>query len=178
MKAKLLTLVLMLGVLCAPATYAGPERDLAVASADPASKASLAAICNNVYKAVKAEPKQAVAIYNDVISQRTTWTSAQCAAIFRAVMMARPDLNADLSRLIGLHRGGKFGKNAAACPEGVPQEVYDMIRVLYDSSLEDGVPEETINELLIIPDDDNHDWGAPPTPIDIIVTPDDTSTTR
>ena len=178
MKTKIFTLVLILGVLCAPATFAGPERDLAVASADPDSRASLASICNNVYKAVKAEPKQAVAIYEDVISQRTTWTSAQCAAIFRAVLMARPDLSADLSRLIGLHRGGKFGKDAAACPNDVPQEVYEMVRVLYGSSLEDGVPEETINELLIIPDDDNHDWGAPPTPINLIVTPDDTSPTR
>lgn len=175
MKAKLLATVLFMGVFLTPFVYAGPERDAAVAAAAPDSKASLGGICNAVYKAVKAEPEQAAEIYEDILAQRTTWKASECAAIFRSILMARPDLGRNLSSYVRTYKGGKNGKDAPEAPKDMHPELYDMLNALYQASLEDGVPEQTVNEVMNFPDFPPHDDGAPSgfyPPMEIIVTPD------
>lgn len=181
MKTKYLAAALLLGVTLSPCVNAGPERDAAVAAAAPDSKASLGGICNAVYKAVKAEPDQAAEIYEDILAQRTNWKSGECSAIFRSILMARPDLGRNLSAYVRTYKGGKNGKDAPQAPDGMHPELYDMLNALYQASLEDGVPEQTVNEVMNFPDIPHHDDGAPSgfyPPFEILVTPDPVSPNR
>ena len=176
MKKTYIAIALLLGVFVAPVALAGPAADAAVALAAADSKASLGAICNAAYKAVLAEPEQAAEIYEAILAQRTTWTAGQCDAIFRSILMARPDLGGNLSSYVRTYKGGKNAKDAPSAPEGMHPELYDMLNVLYQASLEDGVPEETVNEIMIT-------YGStiahePGIPVELIVTPADTSPSR
>lgn len=164
-------MLMLAGVVAAPVSYAGPAKDNAVALAAPDSRVSLGAICLAVYEAVKAEPEQAVAIYSEVINQRTTWTPNECASIFRAVLMARPDLKGNFSSYVRTYSSGKNSKDAPTAHPEIPQELFDMLNVLYEASLAEGVAETTLNELIrgvdVI-------WHAP----DVLVTPNDASPGR
>lgn len=180
MKVFGIALALLMGGLFIPESFASTARTTAVAMASEGSKASLGAICNEVYKAVKAQPDQAAEIYEEVISQRTTWKASQLAAIFRSVLLARPDLRKGLSGWVRSYRGGKDakdGKGGYDYPAGVDPELVDMINSLYQASLEDGVPEMTVNEIMTDP---GYVPPMPPVPehIDLIVTPGDTSVNR
>lgn len=161
------------------ADAASPERERAMELSAPGSKSSLGNICLAVYNAVKAEPASASQIFAEVLSQRTTWKSSEIAAIFRSVLMARPDLSADLTKFTRATRGGsKFGKDGKGeviSTPGLPREINEMLTYLYTASLEDGVPEATYNELINPPAEEPFIPGAPPTPINVIVTPDDMS---
>ncbi|MBQ2378850.1 MAG: hypothetical protein II295_00480, partial [Akkermansia sp.] len=180
MKIFSIALALLLGGMLIPESYAATARQTAVAYAADGSKVSLGAICNEVYKAVKEEPEQAAEIYEEIVNQRTTWKASQLSAIFRSILLARPDLKSGLQNWVRTYRGGKNGKDGKDgydYPEGVPTELCDMFNVLYNASLEDGVPEQTVNEIM------SHPGYVPPVPpvpeyVDLIVTPGDTSTSR
>lgn len=148
-KMAYLAAVLMLGVCAAPANAAGSELDKAVALSAPDSGASLSAICNSVYRAVKESPGEMDKVFATVINQRTTWKASECYAIMRAALLARPDLacllcSSDLSRsrVIQDSKGGKGGANGSLHLDPL---LNNMISSLYQASLEDGVAEETIN---------------------------------
>ncbi len=162
---------MLAGVMAVSASYAGPARDNAVALAAADSRVSLQAICLAVYEAVKAEPQQAAPIYAEVINQRTTWTANECAAIFRAVLMARPDLKGNFSTYVRTYNSGKNSKDAPTAHPEIPQELFDMLNTLYQASLEESVVEATINELIRGFDVIRH------TP-DVLVTPNDASPGR
>ncbi|MBQ8480504.1 MAG: hypothetical protein IJ503_09010 [Akkermansia sp.] len=172
----------LLGLIsAASADAASPERAKAMELSAPGSKSSLGSICLAVYKAVKAEPARASEIFGEVISQRTTWKVSETSAIFRAVLMARPDLGAAWGQFVRANRGaklnryGKDGKGGAVNAPGLPREINEMLNYLYNASLEDGVPEDTFNELINPPAELPYIPVAPPTPINVIVTPGDMS---
>lgn len=169
----------LLGLVSASyADTVSPERAKAVELSAPGSKSSLGNICLAVYKAVKAEPGKATSIFAEVISQRTTWKSSEIAAIFRAVLMARPDLSAALTEFSRANRTAEFGKDGKGGVNGVPglpQELSEMMQSVYNASVEDGVPEATFNELINPPVEDPYLPVAPPSPINVIVTPGDMS---
>lgn len=165
--------------MVADAAQKNVEREQAVWLSAPGSKVSLGAICNAVYKAVKAQPEEAAEIYAEVLEQRTTWKASECAAIFRSVLMARPDLKGNLNSYVRTYRGGKNAKDAAPKPADIHPELYDMLNALYNASLEDGVPENTVNEIMGEP---GYVPALPPvpppgeSPVNFIVTPGDMST--
>ncbi len=178
MKRICVALALLGLVSVASADAASPEREKAMELSAPGSKSSLGNICNAVYKAVKAEPDKASQIYGEVISQRTTWKSSEASAIFRAVLMARPDLGTALTKFARAERGAKLakqGKDGSFDTPGLPREINEMLSYLYNASLEDGVPETTFNEVINPLVGDSFVPGAPPAPINVIVTPGDMS---
>jgi len=148
-KMAYLAAVLMLGVCAAPANAAGPELDKAVALSAPDSGASLSAICNSVYLAVKESPNELDKVFATVINQRTTWKASECYAIMRAALLARPDLASGLCSCVLTYKGGKDGKGgkggADSASLNLDPLLNNMISALYQASLEDGVPEETLN---------------------------------
>lgn len=178
MKRICVALVLLGLVSVASADAASPEREKVMELSAPGSKSSLGNICLAVYEAVKAEPAKASEIFGDVISQRTTWKTSEIAAIFRSVLMARPDLGTAMSKFARASRGGdlgKQGKDGSYNVPGLPGEINEMLSHLYNASLEDGVPEATFNELINQPSERPYIPVAPPTPINVIVTPGDMS---
>ena len=171
MKTVHLAMLMLAGIVAVPASYAGSAKDNAVALAAADSRVSLGAICLAVYEAVKAEPQEAVSIYAEVINQRTTWTPNECASIFRAVLMARPDLKGNFSSYVRTYNSGKNSKDEPTAHPEIPQELFDMLNALYQASLAEGVAEATINELIRGVDVITH------TP-DVLVTPNDASPGR
>lgn len=176
MKKTYVALALVGLVSAVSAETASSERVIAMEQSAPGSKSSLGNICHSVYKAVKAEPAKAAEIFTEVLNQRTTWKASELAAIFRAVLMARPDLNADLTKYVRATRSSKFGKGDEVVENpGLPREVNEMLTALYSASLEDGVSENTYNELINPVVEDSFIPGAPPAPINVIATPGDMS---
>lgn len=177
MKRICVALALLGLVSVASTEAASAERVKAMELSAPGSKSSLGSICNAVYRAVKAEPSKATDIFTEVLNQRTTWKAGELASIFRAILMARPDLNADLTKYVRATRSSKYGKGANDGVEnpGLPREINEMLTALYTASLEDGVPDSTYNELINPVVEDPFIPGAPPTPINVIVTPGDMS---
>ena len=178
MKRIAIALALLGLVTAASADAASPERVKAMELSAPGSKSSLGNICLAVYNAVKAEPAKASGIFGEVISQRTTWKASEVTAIFRSVLMARPDLASSLSKFARAKRESgvaKKGKEGSYSVPGLPREINEMLNCLYNASLEDGVPETAFNELVNPPAEEPYIPVAPPTPINVMVTPGDMS---
>lgn len=144
-----------LAAVCfAPMLSATPEMDEAVRLASRNSKAGLDAICLATYKAVKADPENADKIFEAVLGQRADWKASEVYAIFRSVLLARPDLIEEIELLVTTHRSGNGGKNAADTGDegqlvGASTTLSPMlgrlVTVLYDASLAPGVADEALN---------------------------------
>ena len=63
MKTTYLAIALMMGMLAAPVMAATPAWNEAVALSAQDSKASLADLCNAVYKAAKEDPEKSALLY-------------------------------------------------------------------------------------------------------------------
>jgi len=133
--------------LAAPGVAAGSAMDKAVALSAPDSKASLSAICKSVYDAVRESPEEADKVFSSVLSQRTTWKASEVYAIFRAVLLARPDLAGNLGDYVAAPKGGKNGKEVYTGSTNMDPMLYRLMNVLYEASLEDGVAEDAVNML-------------------------------
>ena len=75
---------------------AASAREQAVAAAAENSKSSIDAISLALYEAVLATPSEAVSICEELLSQRGGWSAYECEVLMRAVLLARPDLKAEL----------------------------------------------------------------------------------
>ena len=144
-----LAAVVALATFAAPVATAGAALDKAVALSAPSSKASLSAICKSVYDAVKESPEEADKVFSSVLSQRTTWKASEVYAIFRAVLLARPDLAGNLGDYVAAPKGGKNGKEVYTGSTNMDPMLYRLMNVLYEASLEDGVAEDAVNMLAI-----------------------------
>ncbi len=133
----------------APVMAAGPMLDKAVALAAQDSRARLSDICYAVYKAVKEAPEEADTIFARVIAQRTTWTSGEVYAIFRAVLLARPDLEEEFRTHVASYKGGHGmkGKDSYSGDAAKDPMLYKLMTALYEASLPDGVVPTVINTL-------------------------------
>lgn len=111
---KLLSLVLLAGMLAAP-VYAETEamaKVTAMAKAD--SGATMDALSMAVYECVKAEPSQAVAVFKGVIDQRASWSATETYAILRAVLLANPSLESGFVQSAESYANGVTGSDDAA----------------------------------------------------------------
>ncbi len=133
----------------APVMAAGPALDQAVALAAPDSGARLSDICYSVYKAVKEAPEEADQIFSQVISQRTNWTSGEVYAIFRAVLLARPDLEEAFRTHVASYKGGEGIKGKDSYSEGAAKDpmLYKLLTALQEASLPEGVVPSVLNAL-------------------------------
>ncbi len=134
----------------APVMAAGPALDKAVALAAQSSGARLSDICYAVYKAVKEAPEEADVIFSQVISQRTNWTSGEVYAIFRAVLLARPDLEEEFRTQAASYKGSEgtmegkdsYSGDAAKNPMG-----YKLLTALHEAGLPEGIVPAVMNAL-------------------------------
>ncbi len=135
----------------APVMAAGPSLDKAVALAAQDSGARLSDICYAVYKAVKEAPEEADVVFSQVISQRTTWTSGEVYAIFRAVLLARPDLEEEFRTHAASYKynqGDVKGKDSYTGDAAKDPMLYKMLNVLHEASLPEGVVPSVMNSLM------------------------------
>ncbi len=139
----------------APAVAAGPLADKAVALAAQDSRASLSDICYAVYKAVKEAPEEADVIFSQVIAQRTTWTSGEVYAIFRAVLLARPDLEKEFREHAATYKPtqGLKGKEVYSGEAARDPMVNKLLNALQEASLPDGVVPAVLNAIMNDPMD-------------------------
>lgn len=161
MKTTYLAIALMMGVLAAPVTAATPAWNEAVALSAQDSKASLADLCNAVYKAAKEDPEKSALLYETVLAQRTNWTSSQCYAILRAILLALPG---DVACNIGTYvRKYQEAKGSAVKGQKVQRarysamilsssvteaQFYGLLDALYNASLNEGVADNTVASIL------------------------------
>ncbi len=138
-----------------PAAAAGPLTDKAVALAAQDSGAGISDICYAVYKAVKESPDEADVVFSQVISQRTTWTSGEVYAIFRAVLLARPDLEKEFRAHAATYKPtqGEGGKEVYSGDVAKDPMVAKLLNALHEASLPDGVVPAVLNALVNDPMD-------------------------
>lgn len=144
--------------LFAPVYAAGPAFDKAVQAASRDSKAGLSDICEATFKAVKQSPDEADKIFEAVLAQRTNWQAGEVYAIFRSVLLARPDLTVEVGTLVANHsKNGKNGYDGADSSEegaivgavtgstAVSPMLARLVDTLYEAALAPGVAESALN---------------------------------
>ncbi len=144
-------MIALAALSAAPVMAAGPTLDKAVALAAQDSGARLSDICYAVYKAVKEAPEEADVVFSQVISQRTTWTSGEVYAIFRAVLLARPDLEEEFRTQAASYKpseGSIKGKDSYSGDAAKDPMLYKMLNILHEASLPEGVLPAVINSLM------------------------------
>lgn len=111
---KLLSLILLAGVLSAP-VYAETAALTKVADmAKPDSGVSMDALSMAVYDCVKAQPDAAVEIFANVIKQRPSWSATETYAILRSVLLAAPALEAGFVQGAESYTNGVTGSDDGA----------------------------------------------------------------
>lgn len=161
MKSTYLTIALAMGMAAAPVMAAGAAWDNAVALSAHDSDATLADLCNAVYKAAKESPAEADKLYEVVLTQRTNWKAGECYAILRSIMLAMPD---DVACNVGEYTR-KYQDAKGSAVEGqkvqrarysatiasatmMEKVYYGLLDALYNASLADGVADATVNMFL------------------------------
>lgn len=142
----------------APVFAAGPAFDKAVQAASRDSKAGLSDICKATYEAVKESPDEADKVFEAVLAQRTDWKAGDVYAIFRSVLLARPDLTAEVGTLVANRsKNGKNGYDGSDNSEengivgavtgstAVSPMLSRLVNILYETPLEPGVAESALN---------------------------------
>lgn len=161
MKTTYLAIALFLGISAAPLMAATPAWDEAVALAAQDSKASLADLCNAVYAAAKEDVSKSAALYETVLAQRTNWTSSECYALLRSILLAFPG---DVACNIGEYarkydeakgsavKGAKVQRarySATIASASVTEtQFYALLDALYNASLNEGVADATYASIL------------------------------
>ena len=157
MKKTYLAIALLMGVFAAPSMAASPAWDAAVALSAQDSKATLADLCNAVYKAAKENPEKSPQLYEAVLAQRTNWTSSQCYAILRSILLALPgDVACNVGQYARTYMDAKGSSvkgqkvqrarySATIASASVSETIfYGLLDALYNASLKDGVADETV----------------------------------
>lgn len=153
--------VALVALVCssfAPVYAAGSAYDKAVQAASRDSKAGLSDICSATYKAVKESPDEADKIFEAILAQRADWKAGEVYAIFRSVLLARPDLTAEVGTLVANHsKNGKNGYDGSDSSEegaivgavtgsaAVSPMLARLVNTLYEAALEPGVAESALN---------------------------------
>ena len=141
------------GLFALPVQAVGPMLDKAVELAAVDSKASLDSICSAAYEAAKEAPNELDAVFESILSQRTTWKASETYAIMRAILMARPDMAQNFSLYAGSFHKGQADEKGEVAYEAAPEldpMIYRMLNVLHVASLEEGVVEDAVNMLLSV----------------------------
>ena len=105
---KVLPIILLAGMFAGP-VYAEPA-DLAKVSAMAGDKSgtSLDVLSMAVYELVKAQPDKAVDVFQNVMSQRKSWSVTETYAVLRSVLLASPSLESAFVQGAAAYAGGAY----------------------------------------------------------------------
>lgn len=156
---SIIAFAVLAGAAVAPVFAVGPAFDKAVLTASRNSKASLADICKATFDAVKETPDEADKVFESVLAQRSDWKAGDVYAIFRSVLLARPDLSAEVGSLVANRtKNGKNGFDGADASNesGLTDAITDssvsvspmlgrLVNTLYESALPADVAENALN---------------------------------
>lgn len=111
---KVLSMIMLAGMLTGTLYAAGAEVAKATTMAKANSGATLDSLSMAVYEAVKANPQQAVQIFQNVMSQRTNWSVTETYAVLRSVLLASPSLESSFVQNAAAYQNATAGYDAAA----------------------------------------------------------------
>lgn len=160
MKKTYLTIALLMGVAATPVIAAGGAQDRAVELAAQDSGASMADLCNAVYKAAKEavekNPQDLGKLYESVLARRTNWKASECYSIMRAILLAMPgDVACNVGEYVRKYEDAKGAAvkgqkvqrarySAALSASEMESAFYGLLDALYNASLAEGVAEATV----------------------------------
>ena len=161
MKTTYLTIALMMGMFAAPVFAADSTWDRAVELSAQDSGASMADLCNEVYKAAKQTPQEDVGkLFEAVLARRTNWNTDQCYSILRAILLAMPgNVACNIGEYTRKYEEGKGSavegqkiqraRYSATLSESAEETAfYNLLDALYNASLPEGVAEKTIASIM------------------------------
>ena len=122
---KVFSIILLAGLFAGPVMAEGAELSKVVSMAQAKSGTSLDALSMAVYELVKAQPADAVEIFQSVMSQRQSWGVTETYAILRSVLLASPTLESSFVRGAAVYESGVT--NASL----VGSQGYQLLSVLY-----------------------------------------------
>lgn len=149
---------------CGVSYAAGPQLDKAVAYAAPDSEASLEQLCKAAYDAALESPREADIVFERILSQRKNWNASQVYAILRSILLAVPDLEEPLYKVLTTSKEnavipvkdykGNVGVYHAGGEEGAYEDDSDwdtvaenLVRVLRGQDLPPNVVEDVIRNV-------------------------------
>lgn len=122
---KVLSLILIAGMVAGSVSVAAETAAPAEVLALVKSGATLDKLTMAVYQSVKAQPAKAVEIFNDVISQRESWSVTDTYAVLRSVLLAVPSLESSFVQQAAANQGGAYDVSA------VSTQGYQLLASLY-----------------------------------------------
>ena len=105
---KVLSMILLAGVLAGPVYSADVNVSSLAAMAQKNSGVSIDKLSLAVYDAVKAQPDKAADIFRSVMSQRSSWNVTETYAVLRSVLLASPSLEASFVEGVASYQGGSY----------------------------------------------------------------------
>ena len=120
---KVLSVIMLAGMLAGSVVVADVAKVSAMAQ--KGSGVSLDALSMAVYEAVKAQPNQAVEIFQKVMSQRQTWSVTETYAVLRSVLLAAPTLETGFVQGAAAYNAGSY------TPSAVNTAGYQLLAALY-----------------------------------------------
>ncbi len=157
MKMTYLTIAFLMGVAATPVIAAGGAQDRAVELAAQDSGASMADLCNAVYKAAKETPQEELGkLYEAVLARRTNWKASECYSILRAILLAMPgDVACNVGEYVRKYEDAKGSAvkgqkvqrarySAVISASVMEASFYNLLDALYNASLPEGVAEQTV----------------------------------
>lgn len=102
---KVLSIVLLAGVLAGSVYAAGADMAAVTSLAQEKSGATLDKLSLAVYEAVKAQPNKAVEIFQGVMTQRSNWSVTETYAVLRSVLLASPSLESGFVQSVAAYQG-------------------------------------------------------------------------
>lgn len=122
---KVLSLILLAGMFTGSVYAQGASLSSVAAMAQKTSGASLDALSMAVYELVKAQPNKAVEVFQNVMSQRQSWSVTETYAILRSVLLAAPSLETGFVQSAATYQSGAYS-NASVNAQG-----YQLLSTLY-----------------------------------------------
>ena len=122
---KVLSMILLAGVLAGPVYSADVNVSSLTAMAQKNSGVSIDKLSLAVYDAVKAQPDKAADIFRGVMSQRASWSVTEAYAVLRSVLLASPSLEASFVQGVASYQGGSY--NASV----VTSSGYQLVTALF-----------------------------------------------
>ena len=122
---KVLSVILLAGMLAGTVYAEEASLSSVSAMAQKSSGASLDALSMAVYELVKAQPSQAVAVFQNVMQQRQTWSVTETYAILRSVLLAAPSLESGFVQSAATYQSSSAGTGLTS------SQGYQLLSSLY-----------------------------------------------
>ena len=122
---KVLSVILLAGMFAGTVYAEEASLSSVSAMAQEASGASLDALSMAVYELVKAQPSQAVEVFQSVMQQRQTWSVTETYAILRSVLLAAPSLESGFVQSAATYQSSSAGTGLTS------SQGYQLLSSLY-----------------------------------------------